>query len=155
MEPALLICVRVAEMVGEPAQGSMRMMCTECHSPIWVASSSQSRLIDGGAYKLVCMQCAAELSTTPDTEPPQELSVPAQIEHMQAQAEIAYGQMYEVHKDHEIRWQFELADDLLLSAARLARKSGMTTEAEQSEKRRQHIRNVYYHQFVQPPRLLM
>jgi hypothetical protein len=155
MDTPLMICVRVVEMVGEPANGSMEMRCTECNSPIWVARSSQDMLETGGGYKLICMQCAAELSKSSAVEPERDVPVSTILERLQAQAESAYDQMYDLHTDHEIRWQYELADDCLREAVKMAQDNGLAEQATKIEKRRLHIRNVYYHQFVQPPRLLM
>lgn len=154
METPLLICVRVMEMQAEPAQGSMEMQCSECNAPIWVARSSQDMLVTGGGYKLICMQCAAELSKA-SVETERDVPLSATLERLQAQAESAYSQMYELHTDREIRWQYELADDCLREAAKLAAENGLEEHAARIETRRLHIRNVYYHQFVQPPRLLM
>ena len=142
------------EMQVEPAQGSAEMQCSECGSPIWVARSSQDMLVTGGGYKLICMQCAAELSKA-SVEAERDVPISTTLERLQAQAETAYDRMYEVHTDREIHWQYELADDCLREAVKLAGENGLGEQAARMEMRRLHIRNVYYHQFVQPPRLLM
>lgn len=155
METPLLICVRVLEMDVEPATGSVQMACTECGSAIWVAASSQDMLVAGGPYKIICMQCASELSKGMEIEPGRDASSSSAIERLQAEAESAFDRMYELHEECEIRRQFELATGLLTSAERLARDAGLPERAEEAERRRRHIRMVYYHQFVQPPKLLM
>lgn len=154
METPLLICVRVVEMEVEPAHGSTEMRCSECDAPIWVARSSQDMLETGGGYRLMCMQCAAELSKSA-VQADRDVPVSTALERLRAQAESAYDQMYQLHSDREIRWHYELADDCLREAIKLAAENGLPDQSARMETRRLHIRNVYYHQFVQPPRLLM
>ena len=154
METPLLICVRVVEMQAEPAQGSAEMQCSECNAPIWVARSSRDMLVTGGGCKLICMQCAASLSKS-FIEHERDVPLSTTLERLQAQAESAYDQMYALHTDREIHWQYELANDCLQEAVRIAGENGLAEQAARMETRRLHIRTVYYHQFVQPPRLLM
>lgn len=155
METPLLICVRVLEMDVEPAKGSIQMACTECGSAIWVAASSQDMLVKGGPYKVICMQCASELSKGMEIEPGRDASPSSAIERLQAEAEATFDRMYDLHEEGEIQRQFELATSLLTSAERLARDTGWPDRAAEAARRREHIRMVYYHQFVPPPKLLM
>jgi hypothetical protein len=76
-----------------------------------------------------------------------------EIAKLTAQAEKAYDTMYDLYDDGGIRWQFELAYDSLLSAARTATEIGLTEEAAAAQARAQHIRQVYRHQFMRPPDL--
>jgi len=75
----------------------------------------------------------------------------AEVAKLKEQDEKAYSQMYELHDDKEIRWQYELAYDSLRSAARIAREVGLAEEAAEAEKRAEHVREVYRHQFMQSP----
>jgi uncharacterized Zn finger protein (UPF0148 family) len=155
MDVPVLICMRVEEMDGAPAEGSVQLECMECGAAIWAARSSQELLAPGDDFRLVCMHCANELTRTALAAEAPDQSAQAQIERLRSNAEAAYDSMYALRDEREIRWQFELADDLLREAVKTARESAMPDEANAIESRRQHIRQVYFHQFVQPPHLLM
>lgn len=155
MDVPVLICVRVEEMEVAPAEGSIQLKCMECGAAIWAARSSQDLLAHGEDFRLVCMHCANELTKAALALDEPGQSVQTQIARLRSNAEAAYDSMYELHDDREIRWQFELADDLLREAVKTAREAAMPDEADTMERRRQHIRQVYFHQFVQPPHLLM
>lgn len=155
MDVPVLICVRVDEMEVPPAEGSVQLKCMECGAAIWAARSSQELLAKGDDFRLVCMHCANELTRTALAAEEPDQSAEAQIERLRSNAEAAYDSMYALHDEREIRWQFELADDLLREAVKTAREAAMPDEANAIECRRQHIRQVYFHQFVQPPHLLM
>lgn len=155
MDVPVLICVRVEELEVPPAEGSVQLNCMECGAAIWAALSSQDLLAQGDDFRLVCMHCANELTRAALAADEPDQSAQAQIARLRSNAETAYESMYELHDDREIRWNFELADDLLREAVKTARDAAMPDEAETLERRRQHIRQVYFHQFVQPPHLLM
>ncbi|HWG20370.1 MAG TPA: hypothetical protein VG225_07545 [Terracidiphilus sp.] len=153
-EPAWLICVPVAEMVGNPAEGSVQLMCEGCGAALWVARSSQQMLASGETYMLLCMHCATNLSegSPVDTAPENPLQ---QVERLKARAEAAYDKMYDLHDERAIKWEYETAYDSLRDAARAAREAGLDDEADACEKRAQHIRLVFRHQFMMPPDLPM
>lgn len=155
MDVPVLICVRVEEMEAAPAEGSVQLNCMECGAAVWAALSSQELLAQGDDFRLVCMHCANELTKASLAADEPDQSAQAQIERLRANAEAAYDSMYALHDDRQIRWQFELADDLLREAVNTAVAAAMPQEADAIERRRQHIRQVYFHQFVQPPHLLM
>ncbi len=71
----------------------------------------------------------------------------ARLTKLRADAESAYDKMYEVHTDAEIRWQFEVADEMLSEAWRITRELRLEDEAEAIRVRHQHIRDVYRGQF--------
>jgi hypothetical protein len=71
----------------------------------------------------------------------------ARLAQLKADAETAYEKMYNVYTEPEIRWQFELADESLSSAWRIAQELGMEEESTAIRIRHQHIRDVYRHQF--------
>jgi hypothetical protein len=74
-----------------------------------------------------------------------------EIARLKSQAGRAYDSMYDLYEDAEIRWQYELAYESLISVVRLAEELGLTEEAAAAEERAQHIRKVYRHQFMRPP----
>jgi len=156
MEPAWLICIPVAEMEVEPAEGSVERPCAECGVPVWVARSSQLMLASGDPYRVMCTNCATELEEIraerpePESERQTKLELIAQLK---AKAEAAYDKMHDLDDDREIAWEFEIAYDSLLAAARLAREFGLANEAEAHDQRAAHIRKVYRRQFMYPPDL--
>lgn len=77
----------------------------------------------------------------------------ARIAHLVSEAEAAYDQMYEVHDPRDAKWQYELAYDWLREAAALCRELGNEADSETHEKRAEHIKKVYRHQFMNPPDL--
>ena len=160
MEPAWLICVPVAEMEVEPAEGSVERPCAECGTPVWVAQSSQPMLDSGNLYRVMCTNCAIELEKEQalhlDLEPDPERKrqeILERIAQLKTKSEAAYDKMYDLSEDREIRWEFEIAYDGLHEAARLARELGLVGEAEAHDQRAAHIRKVYRHQFMYPPDL--
>jgi hypothetical protein len=74
----------------------------------------------------------------------------ARLAHLKSEAEAAYDNMYDVHTDADTRFQFDLAEEMLIQASRLATELGMEDESKAIRARCQHIRNVYRHQFRRP-----
>jgi hypothetical protein len=74
----------------------------------------------------------------------------ARLTRLKVEAEAAYSKMYDVHTDIDIRLQFDLAEDFLLKASRIARELGMDDEHTSIMARYQHIRAVYRSQFRRP-----
>jgi hypothetical protein len=70
----------------------------------------------------------------------------ARLAKLKAGAKAAYDKMCDVHT----RWQFELADEMLSEAWRIAQELSMKEEAEAIRLRHQHIRDVSRHQFRGP-----
>jgi hypothetical protein len=71
----------------------------------------------------------------------------ARLARLKTEAEAAYDKMYNVHTDNDTRLQFDLAEEMLIQASRLATELGMEDESKSLRARCQHIRNVYRHQF--------
>lgn len=71
----------------------------------------------------------------------------ARLAQLQADAEAVYDKMYNVYTEAEVRFQFELADESLSAAWRIAQELGMEQESNAIRIRHQHIRDVYRHQF--------
>ena len=71
----------------------------------------------------------------------------ARLAQFKADAETAYDKMYDVYTNAEIRWQFEVADESLSAAWRIAQELAMEEESNAIRLRHQHIRDVYRHQF--------
>lgn len=86
-------------------------------------------------------------------EPEERAGLESRMEKLRVEAEAAYDQMYEVHSHREAHWQFELAYDWLREAVEIARSLGLEERAAAMEKRAEHIRKVYRHQFMNPPDL--
>jgi hypothetical protein len=159
MEPAWLICVPVAEMEAEPAEGSVERLCAACGTPVWVARSSQLMLASGDPYQVMCTNCAMQLEEMRalHPEPEQECVRQTKLEliaRMKAAAEAAYDKMYDLGDDQELKREFETACDSLQIAASLARELGLEAEAEAHEQRADRIRKVYRSQMMYPPDLL-
>jgi hypothetical protein len=71
----------------------------------------------------------------------------ARLAKLKAEAEAAYDEMYNVYADAQVKWRFEIADEALSAAWRIAQELGMEEESNAIRIRQQHIRNVYEHQF--------
>ena len=149
-EETLLVCMPVKEMDGEPVTGSVTLLCDECGKAVWVAPSSQQMLETGDPFLLVCTHCALketrEAGAVTGTERKKR-----EIERLRKQAEEAYGRMYDSKNEHAAKWEYETAYDSLRLAARLARELDRLDEALAMDKRAEHIRKVYRHQFMYPP----
>jgi hypothetical protein len=74
----------------------------------------------------------------------------ARLARLKTEAEAAYDKMYNVYTDNDTRLQFDLAEEMLIQASRLATELGMEDESNAIRARCQHIRNVYRHQFRRP-----
>jgi hypothetical protein len=142
-QPAVVICLRADQMIGEPTAGSYHGRCPQCNAEILIAPSSEVMISQGA--DVLCLSCAAQDQPGIDTERREEIA------RLKAKAEAAYDAIYQMHDDRQIAWKAELAEDWLRSAARLEREAGLAEDADATEKRAQHIRKVYRHQFLQPP----
>ena len=151
-DEAYLVCIRVVDMVGEPEAGSVRFVCSRCEEAIWLSPASRQMLASKAAAFAICMQCAAA-ATADDAAAPEPPKIEVEIAQLTARAEQAYDQMYEVCSSYEARSHFEMAWESLQAAARLAREAGLNDEAQAHEQRAQHMREVFRHQFMQPPDL--
>jgi len=152
-EDTLLVCMPVKEMLGEPVGGSVSMLCDECGQAIWVAPSSRMMLDQGDPFLLVCTRCAVKKVHTAGPLTGVERKS-REMERLRKQAEEAYARMYDAQNDHAAKWEYETAYDALRSAARLARELDRLEDALAMDKRAEHIRKVYRHQFMYPPDLV-
>ena len=66
------------------------------------------------------------------------------IEHLERMAEEAYDAMYDSRRPQD---EWRDVRELLSEAIHLARKAGLTEDAERLDKRLEHIRAVYTHRF--------
>ncbi|MDE2183262.1 MAG: hypothetical protein KGJ78_09595 [Alphaproteobacteria bacterium] len=71
------------------------------------------------------------------------------LAYFKAQGEKAYDDMYEAHSFGSARVCYSDAKDYLAQAITLANELGLTDEAAALDKRLQHIKAVFQHQFVQ------
>jgi len=149
-EDTLLVCMPVKEMEGEPVAGSVAMLCDECGAAIWVAPSSRALLDRGDPFLLACTQCALKEALRSTAVTGAERKSRA-IERLRKQAEEAYDRMYDARDDRAARWEYEMAYDSLRSAAGLARELGRIEDAVALDRRAEHIRKVFRHQFMYPP----
>lgn len=138
-----IICIRVDQMAGDPVAGSYRGRCSRCGAEVLVAPSSH-RMLSLGAQPL-CLSCAAVDRSAAEIERAENIA------RLKAKAEAAYDDIYNMHDDRQIAEKVEFALAWLRSAAQLEREAGLTADADATEKRAQHIRTVYRHQFLQPP----
>lgn len=138
-----IVCIRADQMAGDPVAGSYRGLCSRCGAEVLAAPSSH-RMLTLGAQP-VCLTCAAA------ERPAADLERLEQIARLKAKAEAAYDDIYNMHDDRQIAEKVEFALAWLRSAAQLEREAGLTMEADATEKRAEHIRTVYRHQFMQPP----
>lgn len=152
-EDTLLVCMPIEDMQGDPVQGSVQMWCDECGTSIWVAPSSRTLLDKEDPFLLVCTGCALkETRQAAAVTGPERKS--REIGRLRKQAEEAYDKMYDVSSDRAAKWEYEIAYDSLRGAARLARELDRLDEALELDKRAEHIRNVFRHQFMMPPGLI-
>lgn len=142
-QPAAVICLRADQMIGEPTAGSHHGRCPGCDAELLIAPSSQVAISEGA--EVICLTCASQHQPGIDAQRHEEIA------RLKAKAEAAYDAIYNMHDDRQIAWNAELAEDWLRSAARLEREAGLAEDADATEKRAQHIRKVYRHQFMQPP----
>lgn len=142
-QPAAVICLRADQMIGGSTAGSLRGRCPRCDAEILIAPSSQV-IVSQGA-ELVCLSCAAR------DQPEINIEQREKIARLKAKAEAAYDAIYELHDDKQIAQNVECAEAWLRSAAELERDAGLVMDAEETEKRAQHIWNVYRHQFRRSP----
>lgn len=138
-----VVCIRVDQMGGDPVAGSYRGGCRRCGAEILVAPSSH-RMLSLGAQPL-CLACAAVDRAAADIERFENIA------RLKAKAEAAYDDIYNMYDGRQIAEKIEFALAWLRSAAQLERDAGLTIAAEATEKRAEHIRKVYRHQFMQPP----
>jgi len=71
----------------------------------------------------------------------------AEMARLRDEAEKTYNLLYEAHSDEQAHWRYAVASDALFKARRLAEELGLEGEAVEISLRREHIRNVYEHQF--------
>lgn len=152
-DDALLVCMPIETMQGEPVRGSAAMLCDECEAGIWVAPSSQHLLNSGDAFLLVCTRCAVKEQYKSSAVTGVERKS-REIDRLRSQAESAYNRMFDARDDRAAKRENESAYDALRTAARLARELDRLDEALALERRADHIRKVYRQQFKYPPDLL-
>lgn len=138
-----IVCIRVDQMRGDPVAGSYRGRCSRCGAEVLIAPSSH-RMLSLGAQP-VCLSCAAVDRPAADVERLERIA------RLKAKAEAAYDDIYNMYDDRQIAEKVEFALAWLRSAAQLEREAGLIAHAEATEKRADHIRKVYRHQFMQPP----
>ena len=71
----------------------------------------------------------------------------ARLAKLKAVAEAAYDEMYNVYTQSQAKWRYEIADEALSAALRIAQELGMEEESNAIKIRQQHIGDVYQHQF--------
>jgi hypothetical protein len=86
----------------------------------------------------------SNLSTMPDENRSEKL---ARLAKLKAEAEAAYDEMYNVYAEGQVKWRFEIADEALSAALRIAQELEMDEECNAIRIRQQHIGDVYRHQF--------
>jgi hypothetical protein len=87
---------------------------------------------------------SSNLSTMSDENRTEKL---ARLAKLKAQAEAAYDEMYNVYADAQVKWRYEIADEALSAALRIAQELEMEEECNTIRIRQQHIGDVYRHQF--------
>lgn len=56
-EPTILVAVRVADMLGAPAPGSVTGHCSTCREPVYIAQTSFPAIAAGRIDRIECEVC--------------------------------------------------------------------------------------------------